>query len=130
MRWDDIRDQKIADFVNQHGTRQEWAQAEMDQDIAEQDLLDKQASASREFGPDESTKYAEWGVQQGGRPFVRYQKGEPVRYEYETRPDVSRRIENFLTKGGFDYFSDVKPREIIDSTMDDPDIRKLNRDQW
>ena len=38
MRWDDIRDQKIADFVNQHGTRQEWAQAEMDQDIAEQDL--------------------------------------------------------------------------------------------
>ena len=129
MRLDAIRDQKIADFVNQYGTRQEWAQAEMDQAIAEQDLLDKQVAASREFGPDESTKYAEWGVQQGGRPFVRYQKGEPVRYEYETRPDLSRRIENFLTKGGFDYFSDVRPREIIDSTMEDPDIRKLKRNQ-
>jgi hypothetical protein len=133
MRWDAIRanrDQQVADFIDQYGTRQEWVQAEMDQAIAEQDLLDKQVSASRNFEPDESTKYAEWGVQQGGRPFVRYQKGEPVRYEYETRPDVSRRIENFLTKGGFDYFSDVRPREIIDSTMDDPDIRKLNRDQW
>ena len=133
MRWDDIaaeREQKVEDFVNQFGTQEDWDQKHMEQDMAEQDMLDRQVSASREFDPKESTKYAEWGVQEGGRPFVRYQKGEPVRYVSETKPDLSNRIKTFLNKGGFEYFDDVSPREIIDSTMDDPDIRKASRDQW
>ena len=133
MRWDDIaaeREQKVEDFVNQFGTQEDWDQKQMEQDMAEQDMLDRQVSASREFDPKESTKYAEWGVQEGGRPFVRYQKGEPVRYVSETKPDLSNRIKTFLNKGGFEYFDDVSPREIIDSTMDDPDIRKASRDQW
>ena len=133
MRWDDIaaeREQKAEDFVGQYGTREDWAQKQMEQDMAEQDMLDRQVAASREFDPKESTKYAEWGVQKGGRPFVRYQKGAPTRYVSEAKPDLSNRIKTFLTRGGFEYFDDVSPREIIESTMDDPNIKKLNKDQW
>ena len=60
----------------------------------------------------------------GDLAFVFRNRSQAEPYSEKIDPREAERLSDFIKEGGFEYMSDVKPREIIDSIRSDVNTKK------
>ena len=120
------RDEGLA-FLQKYGTPEEAREIDTALNINPSQLEDSgsQFEISQKLTPDQSNKYKEVGIDnRGDLAFVFRNRSQAEPYSEKIDPREAERLSDFIREGGFEYMSDVKPREIIDSIRSDVNTKK------
>mgnify|MGYP003109848543 CR=1 FL=1 len=120
------RDEGLA-FLQKYGTPEEAREIDTALNINPSQLEDSgsQFEISQKLTPDQSNKYKEVGIDnRGDLAFVFRNRSQAEPYSEKIDPREAERLSDFIREGGFEYMSDVKPREIIDSIRSDVNTQK------
>jgi hypothetical protein len=120
------RDEGLA-FLQKYGTPEEAREIDTALNINPSQLEDSgsQFEISQKLTPDQSNKYKEVGIDnRGDLAFVFRNRSQAEPYSEKVDPREAERLSDFIKEGGFEYMSDVKPREIIDSIRSDVNTQK------
>ena len=120
------RDEGLA-FLQKYGTPEEAREIDIALNINPSQLEDSgsQFEISQKLTPDQSNKYKEVGIDnRGDLAFVFRNRSQAEPYSEKIDPREAERLSDFIREGGFEYMSDVKPREIIDSIRSDVNTKK------
>ena len=120
------RDEGLA-FLQEFGTPEEARQIDTALNINPSQLEDSgsQFEISQKLTPEQSNKYKEVGIDnRGDLAFVFRNRSQAEPYSEKIDPREAERLSDFIREGGFEYMSDVKPREIIDSIRSDVNTKK------
>ena len=120
------RDEGLA-FLQKYGTPEEAREIDTALNINPSQLEDSgsQFEISQKLTPDQSNKYKEVGIDnRGDLAFVFRNRSQAEPYSEKIDPREAERLSDFIKEGGFEYMSDVKPREIIDSIRSDVNTKK------
>ena len=120
------RDEGLA-FLQKYGTPEEAREIDTALNIKPSQLEDSgsQFEISQKLTPDQSNKYKEVGIDnRGDLAFVFRNRSQAEPYSEKIDPIEAERLSDFIREGGFEYMSDVKPREIIDSIRSDVNTKK------
>ena len=120
------RDEGLA-FLQKYGTPEEAREIDTALNIKPSQLEDSgsQFEISQKLTPEQSNKYKEVGIDnRGDLAFVFRNRSQAEPYSEKIDPREAERLSDFIREGGFEYMSDVKPREIIDSIRSDVNTQK------
>ncbi len=120
------RDEGLA-FLQKYGTPEEAREIDTALNINPSQLEDSgsQFEISQKLTPAQSNKYKEVGIDnRGDLAFVFRNRSQAEPYSEKIDPREAERLSDFIREGGFEYMSDVKPREIIDSIRSDVNTKK------